>query len=96
MPGQIEEEIKNRRLDQLMSLQQAISLEQNQKRVGEICEVLVEGKQEGKYVGRSIREAPESDGSIFFSSSKPRVPGQYVMVQLTGADAYDLFGEEIQ
>lgn len=96
MPGQIEEEIKNRRLDQLMSLQQAISLEQNQKRVGEICEVLVEGKQEGKYVGRSIREAPESDGSIFFSSSKPLVPGQYVMVQLTGADAYDLFGEEIQ
>ena len=96
MPGQIEEEIKNRRLDQLMSLQQAISLEQNQKRVGEICEVLVEGEQEGKYVGRSIREAPESDGSIFFSSSKPLVPGQYVMVQLTGADAYDLFGEEIQ
>ena len=56
----------------------------------------MEGEQEGKYVGRSIREAPESDGSIFFSSSKPLVPGQYVMVQLTGADAYDLFGEEIQ
>ena len=93
MPDQIPEEVKQRRLDALMTLQQGISLEKNTGRVGEVCEVLCEGAEEGMYVGRSIREAPESDGAIRFRAARDVAPGEYVRVRITGADAYDLFGE---
>ena len=96
MPDQIAEEVKQRRLDELMTLQQGISLEENTARVGEICEVLCEGAEEGMFVGRSIREAPESDGVIRFTAARNVAPGEYLNVKITGADAYDLFGEEYQ
>lgn len=96
MPDQVDEEVKQRRLDELMTLQQGISLEENTARVGEICEVLCEGAEEGMYVGRSIREAPESDGVIRFTAARNVTPGEYLNVKITGADAYDLFGEEYQ
>lgn len=94
MPDQVDEQVKQRRLDELMTLQQGISLEENTARVGEICEVLCEGAEEGMYVGRSIREAPESDGVIRFTAAREVAPGEYLNVKITGADAYDLFGEE--
>ena len=94
MPDQVDEQIKQRRLDELMTLQQGISLEENTARVGEICEVLCEGAEEGMFVGRSIREAPESDGVIRFTAAREVAPGEYLNVKITGADAYDLFGEE--
>ena len=94
MPDQVDEEVKQRRLDELMTLQQGISLEENTARVGEVCEVLCEGAEEGMYVGRSIREAPESDGVIRFTAAREVAPGEYLNVKITGADAYDLFGEE--
>lgn len=96
MPDQIDEEVKQKRLDMLMMLQQAISMEYNESRMGETCEVLVEGFEEGMFYGRSEREAPESDGLIRFCSKKDIAPGTYVMVKLKDADAYDLFGEMIE
>ena len=96
MPDQIAEEVKQRRLDELMTLQQGISLEENTARVGEICEVLCEGEEDGAFVGRSIREAPESDGVIRFTAAREVAPGEYLNVKITKADAYDLFGEEYQ
>ena len=95
MPGQVPEEVKARRLDQLMLAQQEISLELNQARVGESCQVLVEGFEEGRYLGRSALEAPEVDGVVRFTARDKLVPGQYVNVRITGADAYDLSGEAI-
>lgn len=96
MPGQIDEDVKAERLDRLMTLQQGISLELNEARVGETCEVLVEGYENGRYVGRSLLEAPEVDGSILFVSEKKRAPGEFVQVLLQSADAYDLFGKAIE
>ena len=93
MPGQIDEAVKRRRLDELMTLQQGISLERNQERVGEVCEVLCDGMEEGMYTGRSIREAPESDGAIRFTAGREIAPGEYIRVKITGAEAYDLYGE---
>ena len=96
MPGQIPEAEKLRRLDELMALQQGISLEKNTERVGEVCEVLCEGAQDGAYVGRSFREAPESDGVIRFTAAQSVAPGSYVKVRITKADAYDLYGEVLK
>ena len=92
MPDQIDESVKNERLDQLMMLQQGISMEVNEARIGSECEVLVDGfdEEQGRYYGRSLLEAPESDGCIWLEAGRELTPGEYVQVRITGADAYDL------
>ena len=93
MPNQIDEDVKIERLDQLMMLQQAISMELLEQRIGETCEVLVEGRDEDGWYGRSIREAPESDGCIHLVTERELIPGSYIQARITGADAYDLTAE---
>ena len=95
MPDQIDESVKAARLDQLMMLQQGISMEVNEARIGTECEVLVDGFDEetGRFYGRSLLEAPESDGCIWLQADRALTPGQYVNVRITGADAYDLEGD---
>ena len=93
MPNQIDEDVKIDRLDQLMMLQQAISMELLEQRIGETCEVLVEGRDEDGWYGRSIREAPESDGCIHLLTERELIPGSYIQARITGADAYDLTAE---
>ena len=96
MPEQIDEAVKQERLDRLMLLQQEISAKVMQARVGETCEVLVEGFRHGRYYGRSLMEAPEVDGKVLFTSQKKLRPGEYVTVHITGASEYDLNGEAVQ
>ena len=98
MDGQVPEEEKQLRLDQLMMLQQSVSMEYNESRVGEETEVLVEdwNEEAGRYVARSERESPESDGVILLKSDMPLEPGAYVRARITDADAYDLYGEVIE
>jgi ribosomal protein S12 methylthiotransferase len=95
MDGQIPESVKLERLDQIMMLQQAVSQELNEVRIGEECEVLCEGFEDGAYYGRSRREAPESDGVIRFIANREIQSGEYVQVRILGAEAYDLYGEVI-
>ncbi len=97
MPNQIDEDVKQARLDQLMMLQQSISMEINQARIGSTCEVLVDGfdAESGRFYGRSLLEAPESDGCIWLNGASALTPGEYVDVRITGADAYDLEGEVV-
>ncbi|MBQ3668058.1 MAG: 30S ribosomal protein S12 methylthiotransferase RimO [Clostridia bacterium] len=94
MPEQITEDVKQKRLDELMLAQQAISLENNTARVGQIYEVLVEGTdEEGRLYGRSMMESPEqADGVIYLESDREIEPGAYVQVKITECDAYDLMG----
>ena len=91
MKNQISEEIKHCRREDLMLLQQQISLNFNQKRIGKTYEVLVEGKdgESALYYGRSRYEAPEMDPQIFFEG----VPkDSFCNVEIADADHYDLFG----
>ena len=96
MPNQLEEDEKIARLDQLMMLQQSISMEINEARIGTECEVLVDGFEEGRFYGRSLLEAPESDGCIWLNADREFTPGEYVNVRIIDADAYDLVGEVIE
>ena len=96
MPDQIDEEVKQTRLDQLMMLQQAVSMENNEARIGTECEVLVEGCDEDGWYGRSIYEAPESDGCLRIFGKDELTPGEYIMVKIVDADAYDLTAEVIE
>lgn len=96
-PNQIEEEEKKRRQDEIMALQQEVSYDNNQKMLGAILEVLVEGYlyEEDIYIGRSYREAPNVDGYIFISAEEEIISGELVKVRITDANEYDLIGEVV-
>ena len=96
MPSQLPEEVKQERLDQIMTAQNAISLKRNLLRVGSVEKVLVTDlREDGIGLGRSSREAPETDGEILFRyhGSTPEI-GSFIQVRITNAEPYDLLGEK--
>ncbi len=94
-PDQIPEEVKQERLDRLMTLQQGISLKRNTARVGTTEKVLVTDVQAHQCLGRSQWECPDADGSIYFTAKEDVKPGDFVQVKITGAETYDLKGEQV-
>jgi ribosomal protein S12 methylthiotransferase len=86
-------EVKQERLERLMSLQQDISLARGQTYVGKKLPVLIEGYNDGISVGRSYRDAPEIDGLVFIDGEAP--VGEIVPVQITGTLTHDLTGHII-
>ena len=95
MPDQIEEEEKLRRQEELMELQQEISLDKGNARIGTEVEVMIEGKvaDENAYVGRTYGDAPNVDGYIFINTATELMSGDFALVHVTGALEYDLIGE---
>jgi len=83
-------EVKEQRWEELMALQQNISLQVNQSYTGQTLDVLVEGYDNGLTIGRSYRDAPEIDGLVL-AEGRAEI-GQIVPVKITGALAYDLTG----
>jgi len=86
----IPSEVKQYRWEQLMELQQGISLERNQAFVGHALDVLIEGQGDGISIGRSYRDAPEIDGLVIVEGDVP--VGEMVPVRISGAMVYDLSG----
>lgn len=95
MENQVPEGVKEQRKAELMELQQDISLELDQERIGEELLVFVEGKvaDENAYVGRTYADAPGIDGYIFVNTGENLMTGDFVRVRVTGALEYDLIGE---
>ena len=93
-PHQVRENTKQRRLEEVMELQQKISYEQNKKHIGEVMTGLVVGQENGYYLLRSYFNAPDDvDGKILFSSSKELKEGDKVDVLIKESYVYDLYGE---
>jgi ribosomal protein S12 methylthiotransferase len=82
--------VKEMRYQQVMELQQGISLQVNQSYVGQKLDVLIEGEDNGITIGRSYRDAPEIDGMVLVEG-KTEI-GSIIPVRITGAMAYDLTG----
>ena len=95
MPNQIEEEVKQDRQAELMELQQEISIDKGNDKIGTCVEVMIEGKvaDENAYVGRTYGDAPNVDGYIFINTDTELMSGDFARVHVTGALEYDLIGE---
>jgi len=93
MDDDVSTEVKEARYDQLMTLQQGISLALNQQWVGKRLDVLLEGVGDGITVGRSYRDAPEIDGLVIIPEERP--VGGIVSVEITEALPYDLVGSVV-
>lgn len=97
MENQIPEEIKEQRKDEIMKRQRAISERKCSQSVGSTMKVLIEGKipEDSIYCGRSYKDAPDIDGLVFVSSEKELLSGDFVTVEITEAQEYDLIGEAV-
>ena len=95
MPNQIDEEVKEARRDEIMELQQAIAFEKAEDMVGQVLWCMIEGKvaDEDVYVGRTYKDAPNVDGYIFVQTTATLMTGDFVKVQVTDSNEYDLIGE---
>ena len=95
MDGQIPQEIKEERRDEIMELQQEIAFEKCESMVGRVLDVMIEGRveQENAYAGRTYMDAPDVDGMIFVQTGEELMTGDFVRVRVTGALEYDLIGE---
>lgn len=95
---QIPEERKEERYDQIMSLQQEVSAENNQKIIGKELECIIDGltDDEKMYVARSYRDVPDTDGVVFIKNEKPHEIGEFVKCIINEAYEYDLIAEELK
>ena len=94
MPDQVPEDIKEQRFHRFMQVQQAISAQRLQQKIGKTLAIIVDEIDEQGIVGRSMADAPEIDGVVYvdnLSQSAVKI-GDIIQVTITQADEYDLWG----
>lgn len=92
----IPEDVKQERLSRLMALQEEISMEIQQSKIGMILDVVIDSEEEDYYVGRTQWDSPEVDPEVLVSKDVKLEPGQFVKVRITSAQPFELFGEVMQ
>lgn len=91
----ISAEEKAERAQQIMEVQQEISYEKNQEKIGKVFKVLIDKKEAGRYLGRTEFDSVEVDNEVVVHSTKKLTPGEFVQVKITKAYDYDLEGEVV-
>lgn len=95
MQNQIDDDVKVRRQEVLMNKQYSITEELNKQRIGRIYKVIIDTFDGEKYVGRSYMDSPEIDSGIIFTSDNNLNIGDFVNVEITDYNGYDLIGKAI-
>lgn len=99
MAEQIPEEVKEKRRDELMELQQAIAFEKAEAtaKKAPVMTAFIEGKlpKEGVYIARTYKDAPNVDGFVFLRADRELLSGELVTVRITDSNEYDLIGEMV-
>ncbi len=91
--NQIDEDVKRHRAEILSDIQYTVTEEANKIRIGRAYKVIVDEKDDGRYIGRAYFDAPEIDSSIYFTSDQALDIGSFVNVKITDFNGYDLIGE---
>lgn len=92
----IPEDVKQRRLDELMAIQEEIAAEINASKIGEEMKVIIDREEEDYYIGRTEFDSPEVDPEVLIGKEKPLITGEFYTVRITDAQAFDLFGEVLR
>ena len=95
LPDPVPDEVREERLAEFMAVQEQVSMERLQRRVGEHCTVLVDGPTDDGVVARSAGESPGVDGVVLIQGDRTLKPGEFVDVRITGAGPHDLFAEHL-
>ncbi len=89
----VSQEIKEERAQEIMAVQQDISLAKNEEKVGKVFRVIVDKREAGRYLGRTEFDSVEVDNEVIINTKKKLKPGDFVWVKITKAFDYDLEGE---
>ena len=95
LPDQVPESVKQERYDRFMQLQQRISSERLQEKVGREILVMIDEVDEEGAIGRSMADAPEIDGAVYLNGETQLKAGDVVRVKVEHADEYDLWGSKV-
>jgi ribosomal protein S12 methylthiotransferase len=87
--------VKQQRAEEIMEVQQEISYEKNQEKVGRVFRTLIDKKEAGRWLGRTEFDSVEVDNEVIIHSSKPLTVGEFVQVRITKAYDYDIEGEVV-
>ncbi|WP_337236391.1 30S ribosomal protein S12 methylthiotransferase RimO [Proteus faecis] len=96
LADQVPEEVKEERYHRFMQLQQQISTERLQEKIGKVLLVMIDEVDEEGAIGRSMADAPEIDGAVYLNEQFDVEPGQIVRVLIEHADEYDLWGTIVE
>jgi ribosomal protein S12 methylthiotransferase len=88
-------DMKQQRAEEVMEIQQQISYEKNQEKIGRVFKTLIDKKEAGRYLGRTEFDSVEVDNEVIIHSEKKLTIGEFVNVQITKAYDYDLEGEVV-
>lgn len=91
----IKEREKNRRMEELIALQEKISFQLNQKKIGSVFKVMVDEEDDRYYIGRTEFDSPEVDDSVLISKKEKLQIGEFYSVLIEKADHFDLYGKKI-
>jgi len=88
----VEPEIKSRRMDELMTVQEQIAQEIGESKIGQTLKVIIDREEADFYIGRTEYDSPEVDSEVLVEKSQPLIPGNFYPVKITGTQTFDLFG----
>jgi ribosomal protein S12 methylthiotransferase len=89
----VPEEVKQERSDEIMALQQGISEELNQTKIGQTFKVMVDRKESGFFIGRTEHDSPEVDNEVLIPAKQYARQGDFVQVKINKAEEFDLYGD---
>ena len=93
----VPEEVKQERSDAIMEVQQGISFDKNQERIGQTYKVLIDKKEGAYFVGRTEFDSPEVDNEVLIDASKHySTVGTFVNVKIDTAEDFDLYGQIVK
>ena len=91
----VPDDVKQARLEEIMTLQEAVAEEIGAEKVGRVMTVVIDREEDGFYVGRTEYDSPEVDGEVLIDKSMELMPGEFYKVRITGSEMYDLYAEPI-
>ena len=96
MKDDVPDDVKQERMEAVMELQQTVSLELNQGKIGQTLKVMVDRKEGGNFIGRTESDSPEVDNEVIIESNEHLRIGDFVNVTIRSASEFDLTGDVAQ
>ncbi|GHE50933.1 30S ribosomal protein S12 methylthiotransferase RimO [Roseivirga thermotolerans] len=96
MTDDVPDEVKQERANHVMQVQEQISYEINQAKIGKTFKVLIDRKESGSFIGRTEHDSPEVDNEVYIDAKKHYLRvGDFAQIKITDATEFDLYGEPL-
>jgi ribosomal protein S12 methylthiotransferase len=97
MEDNVPQEVKQERASEIMALQEEISSELNQQKIGKTFKVLIDRKEGKNFIGRTEHDSPEVDNEVIIDATKTYLrTGDFANIKVTDATEFDLYGEVVE